>query len=179
MQRQSPQQSLSPQSGLPLTQQQILRQLPASQPYGLFTEDLVMRPLEDRVTTSHKMLHIQPTTLSNTFFATANVDVIQLGLRDAVQRATRYTIDRQSDEQLVIVMRYIYIEHASHKEQNVDIEVRRLNDLVVREALPNVISNLAQYLAYLRDASKLPEPLPRGQQTSVRGTKTASLFRPL
>lgn len=76
-------------------------------------------------------------------------------------------------------MRYIFIEHASHSEQNVTAEVRRLNDLVVRETLPNIVSNLAQYLAYLRDASKLPEPLPRGLQTSMRGTKTASLFRPL
>lgn len=121
--------------------------------------------------------HLQRTPLSDAFFAGANVERLQAALREEVRARTGYAIDRQSDEQLLIVMRYVFVQSARH--QGGDAEVRRLNGLVLREVVPQVGAGLAQYLAYLRDASTLPAPIPRGQATSVKGTKPNQLFRPL
>lgn len=121
--------------------------------------------------------HLQRTPLSDAFFGGANVERLQAALRAEILKRTGYAIDRQSDEQLLIVMRYVFMQSARH--QGGEEEVARLNGLVLREIVPQVGAGLAQYLAYLRDASTLPTPIPRGQATSIKGTKPNELFRPL
>lgn len=121
--------------------------------------------------------HLQATPLSDAFFAQANVDHLQARLRDVILDKTGYAIDRQSDEQLLIAMRYVFMQSARH--QGGAREVRRLNELVLAEIVPQVGAGLAQYLTYLRDASQMYTPLPRGQATSLKGTKPNELFRPL
>lgn len=121
--------------------------------------------------------HLQATDVSERFFSQANIDHLQRRLQQEIRKHMGYTIDRQSDEQLLIVMRYVYMQSGRHDGGT--REVARLNDLVLREIVPQVGSGLAQYLGYLRDASTLPTPIARAQATSIRGTKTAELFRGL
>lgn len=121
--------------------------------------------------------HLAPTPLSEKFFSRANVDALQRALRDVIRRRMGYAIDRQSDQQLMIVMRYVFMQRARH--EGGDAEVRRLNDEVLREIAPQVASGVEQYIGYLRDASTLPTPMARGQATSIKGTTTGSLFRPV
>ncbi len=121
--------------------------------------------------------HVQQTEVSARFFSQDNIDRLQGLLRQAVREATGYAIDRQSQEQLLIVMRYVYMQNSLHVGG--EREVRRLNALVLRETVPQVAAGLAQYLDYLRDASTMPVPIARGQATSIKGTKTTELFRGL
>lgn len=121
--------------------------------------------------------HLQRTPTADMFFSNDNIERLQAGLRDAIRKQMGYVIDRQSDEQLQIVMRYVYMQ--SGRNEGGFAEVKRLNDLVLREIVPQVGSGLAQYLAYLRDASTLPTPIARAQATSIKGTKTTELFRGL
>ena len=134
-------------------------------------------PIEDGLTGVLRSLNQPRTPLAEAFFRVENIDVIQNRLRATIQRQTGYAIDRQSDTHLTIIMRKVYAEHASNSAQGLDAEVRRLNDVVLRVAVPMVASGVAAYLAYLKDASRLPEPLPRGIQTSVKGTRQHELFR--
>jgi hypothetical protein len=124
-------------------------------------------------------MHLQPTRLSEAFFSAVNIEAIQLQIRKLVKKRTGYTVDRQSDEALLAIMRHVYVRDAANLAADVKAEVARLNAKVVAEAAPMVASGVAQYLAYIRDASQLPDPLPRAQQTSVKGSKTSNLFRPL
>jgi hypothetical protein len=141
-------------------------------PFALF--DRTPTP-EDTAVGMQRSTHQQPTAVSQRFFGRQNVDLLQRRLRDEVRKRTGYEIDRQSDEQLLIVMRYVFMQ--SGRNAGGEAEVRRLNELVLRETVPQVGSGLAQYLGYLRDASTLPTPIPRGQATSVKGTKiTDELF---
>lgn len=121
--------------------------------------------------------HLQATPLSTAFFSSANIERLQSRLRDIIRQKTGYVIDRQSDEQLLIVMRYVFMQSARH--EGGAREVRRLNELVLVEIVPQVGSGLAQYLGYLKDASRMYTPMPRGQATSVKGTKAVELFRGL
>lgn len=150
--------------------------------YRLF-ESSAPSPLESQTTGLLRSIREIPTSLNLTFFSQANVDRVQALLRDAIRERTGYGIDRQNDEAVLTVLRNVYVRAStrdSSSEQAVRAEVERLNGLVLRELVPVVGSALRQYLGYIKDASTLQEPLPRGQSTSIRGENTTfTLFRGL
>lgn len=121
--------------------------------------------------------HLQDTETSRLFFGAPNIEALQAGLARAIRDRTGYSIDRQSEEQLLIVMRYVYMQ--SGRNCGGAREVARLNELVLREIVPQVGAGLAQYIDYLRDASTMYTPLARGQATSIKGTKSLEVFRGL
>lgn len=135
--------------------------------------------LEDRLACITRSLNQPRTPLLEAFFGVPNMDVLQNRLRATIQQQAGYAIDRQSDTDLLVIMRKVFAEHASNVQQNLPAEVKRMNDIVLGVAVPMVATGVAGYLAYLRDASRLPEPLARGAQTSVKGTKTFEMFRGL
>lgn len=143
-------------------------------PFSLF-DDL---PQTEEVSTSlQRSTHLQETDVSRMFFGRANVERLQKRLRYEIKKRTGYVIDRQSDEQLMIVMRFVYV--MASRNAGGGEEVERLNELVMREVVPQVGAGLEQYLGYLRDASTLPTPIDRAEATSVRGTKSLEMFRQL
>ncbi len=143
-------------------------------PFTLFED---VRTPESSAVGMTRSTHLQASELSHLFFGPDNVNALQAKLQRIILERTSFRIDRQSDEQLLIVMRYVFMQ--SGRNFGGMSEVRRLNELVLREIVPQVGAGLAQYLAYLRDASTLPTPIPRGQATSVKGTKTTELFKGL
>lgn len=124
-----------------------------------------------------RSIGLQLNDTSAMFFSQQNVDRLQRRLQLEIRKRMGYSIDRQSDDQLVIVMRYVYMQSGAN-EGGMD-EVQRLNELVLAEIVPQVGAGLAQFVAYLKDASTLPTPIPRGTATSIKGSKTTELFRPL
>ena len=136
-------------------------------------------PLEDRVAAVLRSLNQPRSPLADAFFGVTNVDALQNALRGTIQRRTGYAIDRQKDGDLLVIMRRVYAERANSGAASVAAEVARLNDLVLGVAVPMVATGIASYLAYVRDASRLPEPLPRGTNASAKGTRTLELFRGL
>lgn len=108
--------------------------------------------------------------LNEAFFSVQNLNAIQQAIRQRIHASTGFTIDRQSDDQIALVMRSIYITWAENRADNIPQQVAALNERVLAECLPLVASGLKQYMAYLRDASTLPEPITRGVNTSVKGT---------
>lgn len=113
--------------------------------------------------------HIGETLLTEVFFSNKNIENIQKLIRFIVHRETSYVIDSQSVEELLIVMRSIFLQYAEHpalldsrqpieiqnkiKEQTTN-EVKRLNEIVINEIYPTVVAGLKQYLQYLNDASE-------------------------
>lgn len=136
-------------------------------------------PLEAKVNTMLRGIREDPNPLNMAFFGTSNIDALQGRIVSVIKQKTGMTIGRQSDDELLVVMRNVYMSAGALRSGNVSREVSRLNEQVLRIAVPNVGAGLAAYLGYVRDASRLPEPLPRGEQTSIKGEKTAALFRPL
>lgn len=139
--------------------------------------------LESVTTGVLRSIRETPTSLNMTFFSQANVDLVQALLRDAIKKRTGYVIDRQSDEAVIAVLRNVYVQYSTRDSDSdgaVRAEVERLNGLVLRELVPSVGAGLQQYLGYLKDASTLPEPMARGERTSIRGENTTfTLFRGL
>lgn len=139
----------------------------AERPYPLTYGD----PHAESVHPMLKSLNQRNSPLGDAFFSQDNQELLQRMLREAVRRKTGYLIDRQSPEELMIVMRSVYAGEANNRPMSLQDEVRRLNYLVVSECLTVVSSSLAAYLAYLRDASRIKTPIPRGVNTSIKGSR--------
>lgn len=134
-------------------------------------------PLEDRVAAVLRSLNQPRTPLADAFFGVTNVDALQNALRGTIQRRSGYAIDRQKDEDLLVIMRRVFAERANSGAADVAAEVARLNGLVLGVAVPMAAASIAAYLAYVRDASRMPDPLPRGTNASIKGTRSLELFR--
>jgi len=100
--------------------------------------------------------------LSTTFFSEDNFEQLQNMIRYNVylQSNKRHIIDRQSNTQLQIIMRSIYLQNAKNLDTNINGQIRELNKLVLDYCIPNILSGLEQYLQYKKSVSTLPEPLP-------------------
>jgi hypothetical protein len=116
------------------------------------------------------ILQLCDTPLTKRFFSKQNVDRIQTRLAKIVNTKTGYMIDRQSDTEILGIMRGVYDMFSD----NVDAseELARLNDIVLEILTTQVVSGVDAYLQYLRDASTLPEPMSRGSFASIKGGKT-------
>lgn len=115
--------------------------------------------------------------LSKVYFSSANIDALQEGIRYRIWIETdkQYVIGRQSDIELKIVMRSMYYQHAKHDNRPIVQQVRELNKYVLDWVVPEILSNLKQYIVYKRDASTLPIPLDRAQLSTMKGTKVLEI----
>ena len=120
------------------------------------------------------------------FFSKKNIDNIQDILKFVVHRETSYIIDNQSVNELLIVMRALFLEYSLHPKLITDkmseqeraellkkytTEVSRLNTIVVNQVVPKIISQIQQYVDYLRDASTQPYYMDKPKNDSVKGQK--------
>tara|TARA_B100000963_G_scaffold284820_1_gene253645 strand:+ start:309 stop:845 length:537 start_codon:yes stop_codon:yes gene_type:complete len=115
--------------------------------------------------------------LNNMFFSQKNIDALQDYIRYEVYRKSNkeYTIGRQSDTELKIIMRSIYLQKAKHQEHNLAKQIQELNRLVAAEAVPNIMVAVEQYLGYKKKISTLPVPLAHPQYLSSAGTKSVRM----
>jgi Family of unknown function (DUF5761) len=125
-------------------------------------------------------VHQCDSPVAHVFFSPSNLNNIQTQLRIIVKEKTGYTIGRQDDNELLVIMRAMYVLYASQqKDGDVEHEVRRLNSLVITQVLPQIGSGIAAYLGYTRDAATMYIPLERPKNMSVKGTNTFELFKGL
>ena len=115
-----------------------------------------------------------PNVVSNMFFSCNNIDVLHDGIRYKIYTLTngRHTIGRQSDQDLKIIMRSIYLQHSKNLNTDVIGQVRALNQLVLDWCVKEVYSNITQFDKYVIDASTLPIPLERSAIMTSKGSKS-------
>ena len=130
--------------------------------------------------------HIGETLLTQVFFSNKNVENIQKLIRFLVHKETKYIIDNQSVEELLIVMRSVFLQYSEHpalldprqsdevqtliKKQTTN-EVKRLNEIVLNEIYPTVVTALKQYLQYLNDASEPYQIMDKPINDNISGQR--------
>jgi hypothetical protein len=119
--------------------------------------------------------------LEKTFFSKENMSLINKQLIYMVWKKTDglYKISEQSDESLIIVMRYIFIEYARHLPYDVPGQIKELNNLVVNEILPLVITNATQRVGYLKYIENPMQVLPLPQSTNNKSRDLPSVSKVL
>jgi hypothetical protein len=80
--------------------------------------------------------------LSRTFFSVENQQILQNGIRAGVYKKSNgtYTVAQQSDTQLKMIMRAIFLEHSKNQPNNITGQIKELNDLVMDFCIPKIYS---------------------------------------
>lgn len=112
--------------------------------------------------------------LNQYFFSDKNINRIQFMLKEEIfkQSNGRFQIDRQSDSELVQVMKSVYLRYARNLPYQIAEQVAQLNRIVIREIVPYVLSEIYGYYGYLRDIQRTPTPIDRPKSLSSKGLKT-------
>ena len=121
--------------------------------------------------------NLENTSLSSAFFSKDNIDIIQCSIVNEVYKKTnaKYQIAKQSENELIIIMRSYYLQYGKNLPNNIDAQVSRLNNMVINWSSDEIITNINQYMKYKETVSTLPMPLERSQLSSQKGTKTLEI----
>ena len=140
-------------------------------PYNLYEENKL------KPTTFRKQALIgviECNLLNQVFFSQENIDLLQDKIRYTVWIASnkKFVIDRQSDTDLELIMHSIYLQYAKNIPHNIKEQIIELNDLVIQDCVPKILSQVEQHVYYLFDASTQPIPLSLPENVSSAGRKT-------
>lgn len=102
----------------------------------------------DVVQAAARSLRQPDTPLLAAFFSRANLEALQRDLLERVRERVGLDVGRQSDRELALVMRRVYVRGADPYPENVDQEVLRLNTLVLTRAVDTVSQNVVRYLSH-------------------------------
>ena len=104
---------------------------------------------------------LEDNILSRVFFSEGNIQILQNGLRAGVYKMSdgKYVIPNQNINNLKIIMRSTYLQHAEHKNDNITKQVEDLNKIVLTYCIPSVYGEAIGYEKYCQDQSTLVVPL--------------------
>ncbi len=97
-----------------------------------------------------------------------NINVVQDRIRTTVRGMVNADIDRQSDVDLLLVMRSYYLQYAGES-------VQELNDRVIAFCSNRIAVEVEAYRYYRKDILDFPTPISRPLDTHVYGTRTGEL----
>lgn len=115
-----------------------------------------------------------PTELNQAFFAKDNLDRLQEEVRQRVYQASgskQWVIDRQSDDEMKIIMRGVYLQNARHRVGETQQELAELNETVLTFAVKDVMTAVEHYMTYVQTLAEPVTPLDQPNASSMRGTK--------
>lgn len=118
--------------------------------------------------------NIEKNEVSNLFFSERNINHLKFLLAKMLREKNNYHIspESQSNNDLIVVMRGVYLSHSKNLPTDIDKQVIELNYISFADIYPRMVSNIKQYLSYIRESGSQPLPLPTPQYISNAGTKT-------
>lgn len=114
--------------------------------------------------------------LQEVFFNSKNVSFLHNEIIKRVGDKTNKTIKKQSDVNLKIIMKSVYLQYGKNNKNDIIKQVKGLNEEVLRYCVEDVISNMNLYLEYKTRVSTMPVPLEHPKNVSVTGTKSKKNF---
>ena len=140
-----------------------------SKPFELF-ENLDIKNNKKYTNTGNQ----QSSKLSDAYFSQTNIDHLQNSIIRQIHKKTdgKYQIVKQSEDELVIVMKSIFLQNARNNDNDIQLQINELNKLVLSYCVDNVYTNLLQYLKYIDDITKENTVMDMPQNVDVKGSKT-------
>ena len=91
--------------------------------------------------------------LSRGFFCSENITRLQYLIIGGVAKSSngRFKIGFQDEDTLKIIMRSIYLQHASNLPNNIREQISELNGLVSKYCIPQIYGEVDGYIKYKRD----------------------------
>lgn len=106
---------------------------------------------------------LEKNAVNDIFFSDMNIKALNDSIRYGVHLKTEKIVSKQSENELYTVMRSIMLQYANFQvsTENIIDEIKRLNNKVILYCVDNISSNVLQHIGYVKDLSKLPEPMDR------------------
>ena len=116
---------------------------------------------------------ISENKLNQAFFSVQNIETIQHAIQYGVWKMSgeKYKIGPQNETELIIIMHAIYLQAGKNNCDNIKGQVQELNNLVTYESVVKILSQIEQYIGYLRDSSQNYVPNEHPINVSSAGTK--------
>jgi len=149
--------------------------------YGLFDNSIKPNGGErscDENYTYQAVKNIHVTNpLSEAYFSDANLQLLQDQIRYAVYKQSngKYTIGPQSEKELNILRRSIYLQNGEYLPPDVmpiKEQIRKLNSIVVSYSLGRILSEIKQYEHYIHDVQNMYTPIEHPMNMSASGSRT-------
>lgn len=123
--------------------------------------------------------HLQPQAVSELFFSDFNTGLLHDAIRYVVYSRSdgKYVIGRQSDIDLKVIMRSVFMMHCKHLPYDITGQVRDLNKMVIDESVKRILVEIPMYLYYRTDVISMRKPIDRAVNVSSAGTKTLEVMR--
>jgi hypothetical protein len=115
------------------------------------------------------------TPLNTAFFSHDNIERLHNDIRDAVRQMVNADIDRQSDDDLMLIMRSYYLQYAQNNPSRVAEELTDLNNRVVHFASNRIAVEVEAYRYYRKDILDFPAPIAAPVNVNIYGTRTGEL----
>lgn len=118
---------------------------------------------------------IQETSeLNHLFFSKKNMDIIQDMIRYNVyvKSDKRHIIDKQSDIELQIIMRGIYLQYSPNLQTKIKEQLQYLNNLVKDWCTEQIIPEIEQYMGYMKEIEYMPVPIDLPVNLSSKGSRS-------
>lgn len=112
-----------------------------------------------------------PTPLNTLYFSEFNMNLIQRAIRQKFKDETGVAIDYQNRDDLFSIMRVVFINNAGNHSEAINEQVKFMNSLVIKTALGQIRSGVAQYMGYVRDLDTMAVPPDPPANTSTYGNK--------
>ena len=120
---------------------------------------------------------LQRSDLSDVYFSRENIDYLQNRIIQRVYELSngRHKIARQSDIELEIIMRSYFLQFSLNQFGNIREQVRVLDDMVLDEVVPQVLSAVEQYVKYKEDINTMYKPVMLPENNNIKGEKQLEL----
>lgn len=117
------------------------------------------------------------TPLNTVFFSQDNIEKLQKDIHDQVAAMSggKYRIDRQSDDDLKLIMRSYYLMFSENNPMRVAQELADLNARVVGYASAKIYSEVDFHKFYLSDLEEFAPAIANPMNVKVYGTRTGEL----
>lgn len=115
------------------------------------------------------------TPLNRLFFSQGNIDTLQAQIQATVQQMVGASIDRQSDSDLMLIMRSYYLQYAQNNPSRLQEELNDLNKRVVNFSANRISVEVEAYRYYRKDIMDFPAPIANPVDTHIYGTRVGEL----
>lgn len=145
---------------------------------GDIVKDMKMIDNENEVMNNFQveaLYGIQETSqLNQLFFSRKNLDNIQDLIRYTVYTKSdkKYKIGKQSDVELEIIMRSIYLQHSPNLPNKIKEQISYLNKLVCDWCVEQIIPEVQQYVGYIKEIEYMPLPIDLPVNLSSKGSRS-------
>jgi hypothetical protein len=125
-----------------------------------------------------RSIGIAPDHISSSFFSRRNIEMLHNMIRFRVYENTSSIIDKQSENDLLLIMRDVYLSENIRPDLPSTPQIVSMNNATLSKAVAIVVSGVRHHSWYMRDACSQAVPvIPRPEHLSMKGSRSLSALR--